>query len=263
VTAPRLTVLIATKDRPDYLRGAVESLQASARAALGEGGARVLVVDDADSRSAQPIAEATGADYAFNPVRDPRRNPSAARIHGLSLVDTELVALFDDDDIALPGHLGAQLREIDRGADVCATGYWVADPDPADATRLVPVRKVIPRQARLGDLLLGFQPITDQSMFRTEAARSVTWDVERQNTMLYDVFLQLLLAGRRIARTRQATFLYRQHPTSLSKTLDAADAALRQQLFAERRADAAARFGRVPGPSPEIRLRLLAQRLRG
>lgn len=263
MTAARLTILVATKDRPAYLRGAVESLRASAEAALGAGGARILVVDDADSQSARPVAEAAGVDYVFNPVRDPRRNPSAARIHGLSLVDTELLALFDDDDLALPGHVAALLREIDRGADVCATGYFLADADPADATRLVPVRKVIPRRARLGDLLRGFQPVTDQSMLRTDVARSVTWDADRENTMMYDVWLQLLLDQRRIARTGEATFLYRQHPTSLSKTLDAVDADLRQRLFAERRADAVARFGRLPGPSPEVRLRILAQRLRG
>lgn len=263
MTAPRLTIFIATKDRPAFLRGAIESLQASGRAALGEGGLRVLVVDDADSRSAEPVARATGADYAFNPVRDPRRNPSAARIHGLSLVDTELVGLFDDDDIALPEHVGALVREIDSGAEVCGTGYWLANPDPADATRLVPVRKVIPRAPRLGDLLAGFQPITDQSIIRTDVARSVTWDADRENTMIYDIWLQLLVAGRRVARTGQATFLYRQHPTSLSKTLDPTDAELRRRMLAEHRAEAVRRFGRVPGPSTEVRLRRLARRLRG
>jgi hypothetical protein len=260
-STPRLTIFIATADRPQFLAGAVASLQVSARLA-GLADTRILIVDDADSRSARPVAQSLGVSYAPNPVRDSRRNPSAARAWAVTQIDTELVALFDDDDIALPEHVAALRDGIDAGADVCATGYWLADPDPADPRRLVPVRRVHLRRARLGDLLLGYQPVNDQSMLRTEVARSVTWDPERENTMMYDVWLQLLLARRRFATTGTATFLYRQHPTSLSHTLDARDAELRDALLAERAREAAAVFGAIPGPSPEIRLRRFVERLR-
>lgn len=257
-----LTILIATADRPAFLRGAIESLQGSATAARLSATTRILVVDDAEGQSARDVARAAGVDYAPNPDRDPRRNPSAARAWGLRQVDTELVAFFDDDDLALDGHLVALHERIANGADVCATGYWLADPDPTDPLRLVPRRRQLLRPARLGDLLRGFQPVNDQSMLRTAVATSATWDPDRENTMMYDVWLQMLLAGRRFETTGTATFLYRQHPTSLSHTLDRRDAELRTELLAERRADAVRALGSVPGPSPEIRARILRLRLR-
>jgi hypothetical protein len=61
-------------------------------------------------------------------------------------------------------------RIRDEG-DVCSTGYWYADPDPADATKLVAQRRKLLPPPRLGDLLAGYQPVNDGAMMRTEVAR--------------------------------------------------------------------------------------------
>ncbi len=252
--------MIATADRPRFLEGAVRSVLASADQAAPAVRSRVLVVDDAESGSAERVARAAGVDYLRNPIRDGRRNPSAARAWGLQQVETEVVALFDDDDLMLDDHIERLAAHIAAGADVVSTGYWYAEPDPEDPTRLVPLRRQLLREPRLGDLLRGFQSVNDQSMLRTDVARSVEWDPERENTMMYHVWLQLLLDGRRFVANRSATFLYRQHPTSLSHTLDEHDGRLRERLLAESTTAAVARFGSVPGPSWGVRMRLLKGR---
>ena len=173
-------------------------------------------------------------------------------------METEYLELFDDDDQMLPEHLGVVMPLMRQGLEVCATGYWEADPDPLDETRLVPRERQLLRDPTLGDHLAGYVSINDQAVVRTEVAQSVRWEPERENTMIYHVWLQMLLDQRQIARSRRATFLYRQHPTSLSHTLDTRDAELRRTLLDEARQVAIERFGRIPRPSLEVRARLIA-----
>ncbi|MHB8458846.1 MAG: glycosyltransferase [Candidatus Limnocylindrales bacterium] len=258
-----LTVIIATADRPLLLEHAIRSVLTSAARALPIVRTRLFVIDDSASGSAEPVAAEVGVDYARNPRRDDRRNPSAARAWALEQVDSEYVALFDDDDCMLDDHIARLAGSMGNDVDVCSTGYWLADPDPSDPSLLVPRHRQLLRQPRLGDLLRGYQPVNDQAMLRTKIVRSVTWDPERENTMMYHVWLQLLLDGRKFVTNRTATFLYRQHPTSLSHTLGRRDAELRRRLLAECTRIAEERFGRVPDPSLAIRGRIIGERMIG
>jgi glycosyltransferase involved in cell wall biosynthesis len=257
-----LTILLVTRDRPILLEHSIRSILASARAAKPDVATRVLVVDDSEDGSAEPVATMLGVEYARNPVRVARNGLSAARAWAIPQVLTDLVALFDDDDLMLEDHIGRLARHVRDGADVCATGYWYADPDPDDVTKLVarpsPAR---PRQPRLGDLLHGFQPVNDGAMMRTPVAQSVVWDPGREILMMYHVWLQLLFAGRRFVVNQSPTFLYRQHAASMSRNLGEREAALRAQLIAESRALAVERFGRVPGPSLPVRIALARREL--
>ena len=58
--------------------------------------------------------------------------------------------MFDDDDLMLEDHIGRLARHIRDGADVCSTGFWHADPDPTDATKLVARRRQPPAAASAG-----------------------------------------------------------------------------------------------------------------
>ncbi len=257
-----LTILLVTRDRPILLEHSIRSILASAQAAKPDVATRVLVVDDSDDGSAEPVAAMLGVEYDRNPVRVTGNGLSAARAWAIPQVRTDLVALFDDDDLMLEDHIRRLARHVRDGADICATGYWYADPDPDDATKLVtrpsPAR---PRQPRLGDLLVGFQPVNDGAMMRTSVAQSVVWDPGREILMMYHVWLQQLLAGRRFVVNRSPTFLYRQHEASMSHNLGEREAALRAQLIAESRALAVERFGRVPGPSLPVRMALARREL--
>lgn len=252
-----LTVLIATADRPRLLDATIRSVLTSA-AAAPDVETSILVVDDSEAGTAAETAARHPVAYVRNPVRDGLRNPSAARAWALPQVKTEFLELFDDDDQMLPEHIGTAMALMRDGLDVCATGYWEADPDPLDETRLVARERQLLRDPTLGDHLAGYVSINDQAVVRTDVARSVRWEPARENTMIYHVWLQMLLDRRRIGRTRRATFLYRQHPTSLSHTLDERDAELRRALLDEARQIAIERFGRIPRPSLEVRARLIA-----
>ncbi|MDR5651584.1 glycosyltransferase [Ruixingdingia sedimenti] len=96
-----LTIVIPTKDRPDFLRAAV----ASALAALPPDG-EVVVVDD---RGRVPAADALAA------LADPRLRvvvsnrtpgPSGARNCGVAAASGATVLFLDDDDLMRPGYPG-------------------------------------------------------------------------------------------------------------------------------------------------------------
>jgi glycosyltransferase involved in cell wall biosynthesis len=223
---------------------------------------RVLVVDDSDEGTARSVAASHDVDYERNPVRVARNGLSAARAWAIPRIRTDLVAMFDDDDLMLEDHIGRLAGRIRDGADICSTGFWYADPDPGDITRLIPRRKPArPRQPRLGDLLVGYQPVNDGAVMRTAVAQSVVWDPRREILMIYHVWLQLLFAGHQFVVNRSPTFLYRQHQASMSHNLGPREAELREQLLAESRALAVKRFGRVPGPSFPVRLTLVRRAL--
>jgi len=251
-----LTILLVTRDRPALLEHSIRSILASAAAAEPEVVTRILVVDDSHEGSAEHVAAALAVEYERNPVRDSGFGQSAARSWAIPRIRTDLVAMFDDDDLMLEDHIGRLARHIRDGADVCSTGYWYADPDPADATKLVARRRQLLRQPRLGDLLAGYQPVNDGAMMRTEVAQSVAWDPGREILMMYQVWLQLIFDGRRFTVNRSATFLYRQHAASVSRNLGEREALLEAQLLEEFRARAIERFGGVPRPSLPVRLRL-------
>jgi hypothetical protein len=259
-----LTILLVTRDRPILLEHSVRSILASARAAEPDVTTQVLVIDDSASGSAEPVASALEVRYERNPVRVAGNGLSLARAWAVPRVSTDLVAMFDDDDLMLEDHIGRLARRIRGGADICGTGYWYADPDPTDSTKLVPRPKPArPRAPHLGDLLAGYQPVNDGAMMRTAVAQSIEWDPGWEILMMYHVWLQLLLAGRTFVVNKSPTFLYRQHATSMSKNLGEREASLRARLLAQSRALAAERFGRVPGPSAGIRLRLAKRALVG
>jgi succinoglycan biosynthesis protein ExoO len=257
-----LTILLVTRDRPVLLEHSVRSVLASAAAAEPDVVTRVLVIDDSDEESARPVAAVLDVDYERNPVRVARNGLSAARAWAIPRVQTDLVAMFDDDDLMLVDHIGRLARHVREGADICSTGFWYADPDPLDFTKLVPrPTPARPRRARLGDLLAGFQPVNDGAMMRTSIAQSVVWDPQREILMMYDVWLQLLFEGRRFVVNRSPTFLYRQHATSMSHNLGPREAALRAHLLAESRALAVEKLGYVPAPSFPVRLTVIRRAL--
>ncbi len=96
-TAPKLTVLIPTRERPDRLQRCLESILASKypadRIAL-------IVVDNAPQTTATRLlveSYAEGTDILY--IREDSVGSASARNRGLCAVDTEIVLMTDDDTV--------------------------------------------------------------------------------------------------------------------------------------------------------------------
>jgi glycosyltransferase involved in cell wall biosynthesis len=107
----RVGVIVPVLAPAPYLAEALESV-------LGQDPApdAVVVVDDG---SQPPLKVSENVQVVR--LDDGPRGPAAARAAGLALLDTELVALADADDVWEPGKLAAQLEALEEhpGATVC------------------------------------------------------------------------------------------------------------------------------------------------
>lgn len=113
--APRVSVLIPTYGRPEALS---ECLGAIAGQDFRD--FECIVINDGG-----PPVDAALARHPQLPVRlvnlPENQGHAAARNEGLRRARGEFVALCDDDDLWLPGHLGSLVAAADAGADLVYT----------------------------------------------------------------------------------------------------------------------------------------------
>lgn len=99
---PTASIVIPTRDRPEYLGVTLASVMPQARTADVE----VLVVDDGVDAETARVARLHGARL----LRAPASGANAARNAGLTAAAGDLIVLIDDDVEAPPGWLAAMLR---------------------------------------------------------------------------------------------------------------------------------------------------------
>ena len=113
--APRLSVILPTFERPALLAKAYESLRAQTFQDF-----EIVIVDDASrDETPQQIAELAALDGRVRGLRAERNGgPGAARNLALAACRGELVALLDDDDVALPERFARQIELLDRRPEI-------------------------------------------------------------------------------------------------------------------------------------------------
>ncbi|WP_285028991.1 glycosyltransferase [Mycolicibacterium sp. lyk4-40-TYG-92] len=115
---PAITVIVATRDRPDPLRTCLRTLLAVDYPKF-----EVLVVDNDPSSDETQTLIADEFARRVRYVREDRRGLSWAHNRGLNETTTDIVAFADDDVIVDPGWLTAIAEGFASGEDVgCVTG---------------------------------------------------------------------------------------------------------------------------------------------
>jgi glycosyltransferase involved in cell wall biosynthesis len=117
-TLPRISVIVATRDRPRLLRRAVSSVAGQRYPEV-----EVCVANDGGA----PVEEAlSGVGVDVRLVNLPRRiGVPGARNAALRLATGEFAAYLDDDDEFLEDHLELSYRRLaDAGADACVSSVW-------------------------------------------------------------------------------------------------------------------------------------------
>jgi glycosyltransferase involved in cell wall biosynthesis len=118
MTAPRVSVVIPTCNRSEFLLEAVRSALSQTVDIL-----EVIVVDDASTKDPAPVLAAFGARLRLE--RLPRRSgANVARNRGIALARGDVVGFLDDDDIWQPHKTETQLAAMATGdfaACLCRT----------------------------------------------------------------------------------------------------------------------------------------------
>src|SRR6185503_16715286 len=220
---PDVTIVVATYNRPQYLPVMLESIRVSAATVPNR--VRIIVVDDAsDTEAAKDIAHKMEADY----IRLPENQGVAGALSaGFDKVDTELYALWGDDDAFLPNWFPLHLAEIGKGYDVVAGSYWHTD------SALNPKQKVVLPVATFANLKRGIVQCNDGSLVRRSAVGDLKLRPERKRAVMMTFWLAMAAKGVKFGVVKQPTWLYRRHDGNLSNGRSDYDNELRRQAIAE------------------------------
>lgn len=134
-----VSVIIPTRNRPAYLRQAVDSVYAQQYPQF-----EILVVDDG---STDATAEALkGYDERLRYLRQEHRGVAAARNHGIAHARGSLVAFLDDDDLFLPEKLEQNVAYMAQHPEVVwlCSGFQLVDAAgvPLPRTAIIPAPEI-------------------------------------------------------------------------------------------------------------------------
>ncbi len=116
--APFISIIIATHDRPDYLKASLDSLLTLDYPAF-----EIIVVDNAPQTQETAVLVQQGYGRQVKYIREDRPGVSAARNRGLLAAKGEIAAFTDDDVIVNPGWLNGIKQGFEAAANVaCVTG---------------------------------------------------------------------------------------------------------------------------------------------
>ncbi len=118
--APRVSVIVRTRDRPRLLAEALDSLRAQTFTLF-----ETLVVNDGGAIPAGVLAPAPGLGLKVV-VPGPPGGRSRALNAGLAAARGEYAAYLDDDDLFRPAHLATLVRFLD-GSDEYGAAYTAAE----------------------------------------------------------------------------------------------------------------------------------------
>lgn len=188
MTVPSVTVVIPTKDRPELLARAVDSVLAQTHASL-----ELIIVDDG---SAQPVRISKDDDRIRVLRHERSRGPSAARNTGLARARGGWISFLDDDDRLDPSFLERSLAAMEAPTVPppvgTLTGVLVVDSRDKPLTTRYPVS--LPKGHNFY-FHRGIPPgVHNTLLVPTEVLRKVGgWDEQMRSWIHTDLFLRLNL----------------------------------------------------------------------
>jgi glycosyltransferase involved in cell wall biosynthesis len=169
-----------------------------------------LIIDDASTDgSVAALQRWAERDARVRLVMHKRNRGLGYVLHeGMQLARAPLVARMDDDDVAMPDRLEAQVDFLQRHDRVDVLGGWAEDCDEEGRTtgyRLYPTR-----HDDLASLMWTIPLIHPAVMMRREAVLAVgSYDPTLRRRQDYDLWMRALAAGLRFANLPKTLIRYR------------------------------------------------------
>lgn len=161
LTSPRrVSVIIATRDRPALLREALTSIRALEGPDLTF---EILVGDNGTASDTPDVVTEFGGMY----TKTHKNGCAAARNLAMRLATGEFVAFLDDDDLWLPAHIRPHIAFLDAHPDYEAAFGRIVSTDSERRPLGEPWPVSLPEDGDVFDLMLsGYFPQVGGSVFR-------------------------------------------------------------------------------------------------
>jgi GT2 family glycosyltransferase len=249
-TAPRVSVLMTTRNGARFIRDSIDSVLAQTLTDF-----ELVIVDDGSTDETPAILAGYG-DPRLRVVR-PDRNlgVAEARNFGLAACRGEYIAALDHDDISLPERLAVQLHYLDAHPEVVLAGTEVLL--RMQDGRIVPTDHAPGSSPALVHWMLHVDnPFTWSSvMIRAAALRRLGAFMRREAEPAddFDLYHRLLGVGA-LARLDEALTIYRWHAANTTY-------AQRERLFASACATLARAYEPMLGAGSADAARLVVHHL--
>jgi len=231
---PLLTVIVPTRDRPEQLERALQSLQRQTWHPL-----EVVIVDDASTGSSTDAIATTFTHRGLRirlHRRDSRGGPAVTRNDGLILADGDYVSFLDDDDTLAPNAIEVAMTWLSEHPAALACSSWhqvIHSTSRAEVFR-GPTRcdsKVLRWYNSIGILFGVFS--------RSTAGDVLRFDPELQACEDWDLWLRLAEI-QPIAVLPAPLYAYHQHTSARVSRADGVGAAGRSSFLTKHRASMSA-----------------------
>jgi glycosyltransferase involved in cell wall biosynthesis len=170
--------VITAYDRPDFLRGAIESALEQTWPLC-----ELIVVDDGSPSDLLEVVAPFGERVRYLRLSG-NQGANAARNAGIAAAGGDAVALLDDDDRWLPDKVSRQVSRLAAGYEAVLCGWRASD---GGETRIHPVDEVTGDMLRRGNPYCG----TSGLLARREALLAVPFDVSLPKSQEWDVYVRL------------------------------------------------------------------------
>lgn len=164
----RISVVVPTRDRPEYLRQALASIRALDAPDLKF---EILVGDN----GADPRTAAVAAEFGAIHIPVERAGAGAARNAGLHAASGDYIAFLDDDDVWRENHIRPHLALLDENPELDGVMGQVIAVD--DGLRALdepwPVRAPTEGDALVQAMLSGYYPQIGATIVRASVRQSV------------------------------------------------------------------------------------------
>jgi GT2 family glycosyltransferase len=214
---PRVTVLIPTYNRPEFLVEALASLTAQTATSF-----EVIVLNDGGS--IPPPVRFPG--LALTTINLRHGGQSAALNFGLSLAKGTYVTVAQDDDLVLPDKISVLTQalddaEMDTGAVYSLPKYTDENNEPLECSPKLRGYLHAHPTVTWGDVLEdGLFIHGTGTMYRRIVLQAIGgWDETLQTAEEYDLHLRLLKAGWTFQAVDAVTVTYRRHRGGKSQVI--------------------------------------------
>jgi glycosyltransferase involved in cell wall biosynthesis len=197
----KISVVIITCERPDYLRSSLESVFKQSHQPY-----EVIVVNDCSTADYSEVL-AGFSDHDINYVLLPvRSGANVARNTGVELASGDVIAFLDDDDIWLNDFLASHHQEYSSaetiGAIIC--GHRLMESD--NVVNINEQYEVTADELRHGNRFSGMSGFSA----KTSVLREHVFDPQLKNGQDWDLFVRLIQHQIRFVNIQKALFLYRE-----------------------------------------------------